>query len=180
MVDKADLGSPPSLADRLNRLYASVLPAGRKPHTDREVAAAITAAGTPISASYLNLLRTGERVNPTKRHLEGLAAYFGVPVAYFFDDDVATRTDEDLRRLHGLRTLSEAFEHPEIAAIALKAKGLSRVSLDQIAAIIDHVRSLEQATGQAAGRTSGQTSGHSTDGPRSVEGTTDSDCGSVG
>ena len=30
------------------------------------------------------------------RHLEALAAFFGVPVAYFFDAEVAARADADL------------------------------------------------------------------------------------
>ncbi|HWH01080.1 MAG TPA: helix-turn-helix domain-containing protein [Pilimelia sp.] len=137
-----------SLADKINYLYAAVVPAGRsRPYTDREVAAAIKAAGTDISASYLNLLRTGERTNPTKRHLEALARFFGVPVGYFFDEDTAT-VEEELRRLQALRDLKEAFESPQVRTVALKARGLSEVSLQQLGAIIDHVRALERAGGR--------------------------------
>lgn len=42
------------------------------------------------SPAYLYLLRKGQRDNPTKRHLELLARFFGMPVSYFFDDDEAS------------------------------------------------------------------------------------------
>jgi transcriptional regulator with XRE-family HTH domain len=139
---------PKSLADKINHLYASVRPSGRaRPYSDREVAAAIREAGTEISYAYLHMLRTGERANPTKRHLEGLARFFGVPPAYFFDDDTATQVDEELRRLRALRDLKDAFESPEVRTVALKARGLSDVSLQQLGAIIDHVRALEHRGG---------------------------------
>jgi hypothetical protein len=37
-------------------------------------------------ATYLRQLRKGLRDNPTKRHLEALADFFGVAPIYFFDD----------------------------------------------------------------------------------------------
>ena len=41
-----------------------------------------------MSGTYLWLLRTGVRNNPSRRMLEAIAVFFGVPVAYFFDDTV--------------------------------------------------------------------------------------------
>ena len=71
----------PSLAEKLDALFRA-----RGDASLEDVARAIRAGGGPtISASYLWLLRTGRKTNPTLRHLEALARYFGVPPAYFFD-----------------------------------------------------------------------------------------------
>jgi transcriptional regulator with XRE-family HTH domain len=151
MADETEGKGPRTLAEKLNHLYACTRPAGRKPYTDRHVAAAITAAGTDVSATYLNLLRSGRKDNPTKRHLEALAAFFGVPVSYFFDDEAANEVDQELQRLSQLRALKEALDSPEVAAIVVKARGLSTGSLLQVGAIIDHVRSLEQDNASTRG-----------------------------
>src|SRR5579884_390058 len=79
-----------SLADRIDHLLTTVHPRDRGPYTYEEVAEGIRAQGGPtISAQYLNQLHRGRRDNPTKQHLEALARFFGVPVAYFFDDTEA-------------------------------------------------------------------------------------------
>jgi transcriptional regulator with XRE-family HTH domain len=45
-----------------------------------------------VSGTYLWLLRTGQRDNPTMKHLIAIARFFGVPPTYFFPDD-AMRQD---------------------------------------------------------------------------------------
>ncbi|MFI6250697.1 hypothetical protein [Streptomyces sp. NPDC051016] len=45
------------------------------------------------------LFRIVRRDNPTKRHLEALAQYFDVPVAYFFDDDQGAAIARELELL---------------------------------------------------------------------------------
>ncbi|MDQ6673025.1 MAG: XRE family transcriptional regulator, partial [Chloroflexota bacterium] len=73
-------------------------------YTYREVAEGIRGLGfAPISATYVWQLRTGHRSNPTMKHVEGLAAFFDVPVNYFFNDDVATRVHAELKALVALR-----------------------------------------------------------------------------
>ena len=82
-------GSFPRLAARLNALFEDYPnPATGKPWTNEEAAAAITAAGTPLSAPYLSQLRTGARQNPSARHMFALARLFGVPTDYFIDDEM--------------------------------------------------------------------------------------------
>ncbi len=91
------------LADKLDHLFRSVHPRGRGEYTYAEVAKAIEDRGGPtVSATYIWQLRKGRRDNPTKRHLEALADFFGVRPAYFFDDAEAERTDARLRELEGL------------------------------------------------------------------------------
>ncbi|MEU0004303.1 helix-turn-helix domain-containing protein [Streptomyces sp. NPDC006314] len=125
-----------SLADKLNHLFAHMKPAGQAPYTVEEVARAISAAGIPISGSYIWLLRKGQRDNPTLRHLEGLAKFFGVPPAYFFDDRVTETVNAELSLLTALRDA-------KVQRIALRTAGLSEKSLRSITEVIDRVRELE-------------------------------------
>ncbi|MFD5751134.1 helix-turn-helix domain-containing protein [Streptomyces sp. NPDC127033] len=125
-----------SLAGKLNHLFAHMKPAGRGPYTAEEVARSITAAGISISGSYIWLLRKGQRDNPTLRHLEGLAKFFGVPPAYFFDDRVTETVDTELSLLIALRDM-------EVQRIALRTAGLSTKSLRSIGEVIERVRELE-------------------------------------
>ncbi|MDQ6670673.1 MAG: XRE family transcriptional regulator [Chloroflexota bacterium] len=128
---------PKDLTEKLERLFRAIHPRGRGEYTYREVADGIRARGlAPISGTYVWQLRTGQRSNPTMKHIEGLAAFFGVPVNYFFNDDVATRVDTELDMIVALR------ETP-IRHIALRASGLSPESLSAIAEMIEHVRKLE-------------------------------------
>ncbi|MDI3422995.1 helix-turn-helix domain-containing protein [Streptomyces luteolus] len=127
-----------TLAARLNHLFEVIHPAGRsRPYSNDEVAALLHEQGGPtVSGTYLWQLRTGRRDNPTKRHLEALADFFGVPVAYFFDDDVARRVGSDLETLQRLREAG-------VQNVALRAVGLSPKSMDAVLAMIDRVRELE-------------------------------------
>ncbi|MFV0129419.1 helix-turn-helix domain-containing protein [Streptomyces sp. HMX112] len=125
-----------SLADKINHLFDTVVPAGRGPYSTEEVARAISEDSTPISGSYIWLLRRGQRDNPTIRHLEGLARFFGVPPAYFFDDEVTAAVETQLGMLTALRDA-------QVQHVALRAAGLSSKSLRSIAEVIDRVRELE-------------------------------------
>ncbi|MGW0737484.1 helix-turn-helix domain-containing protein [Streptomyces sp. NPDC002851] len=140
-LDEAEAASAAArratLADRINHLFEVIHPAGRKPYSNDEVAARLQEQGGPtVSGTYLWQLRTGRRDNPTKRHLEALADFFGVPAAYFFDDDVARRVDSDLDTLRRLREAG-------VQNVALRAVGLSPKSMDAVLAMIDRVRELE-------------------------------------
>ncbi|MGK5629355.1 helix-turn-helix domain-containing protein [Streptomyces sp. URMC 123] len=135
MTDSGDMAGL-TLADKLNHLFQTVIPTGRGPYNTEEVARAITAAGVPISGSYIWLLRKGQRDNPTLRHLEGLAKFFGVPPAYFFDDRVTADVNAELELLVALRDT-------RVQHVALRAAGLSPKSLQSIKEVIERVRELE-------------------------------------
>lgn len=117
-MNGSDPSATRSFADRLNHLFDTVVPAGRGPYSTAEVAQAITDQGEPVSGSYLWMLRKGQRDNPTLRHLNALAKFFGVPPAYFFDQQVTEQVDTDLELLVSLRDAG-------VRNVALRASGLS-------------------------------------------------------
>ena len=131
--------TPPrkTLAEKLDRLFRTVQPRNRGEYSFEEAAEAIRAQGGPtISATYLWQLRKGIRDNPTKKHLEALADFFGVSPAYFFDDAAATRIEAELDLLMALRDTP-------VRQLALRATGLSPESLRAINEMIERVRQLE-------------------------------------
>ncbi|KOU53736.1 XRE family transcriptional regulator [Streptomyces sp. MMG1522] len=118
-------------------MFQVVVPSGRGVYGNEEVAQKITEAGVPISSSYIWLLRKGQRDNPTMRHLEGLAKFFGVPPAYFFDDEVTGQVDKQLELLH-------AMQDSRVRSLALRAEGLSAASLDALLALVHEVRRMNE------------------------------------
>ncbi len=125
-----------TLAEKLDRLFGTVHPPGRGEYSYEEFAAAIRDRGVMISHTYIWQLRKGARDNPTKRHLEALAEFFGVNAAYFLDDEAARRIDEQLELLAALRDNA-------VRTMALRAAGLSGPSLEAIHGMIEHARRIE-------------------------------------
>ncbi|WP_106614201.1 helix-turn-helix domain-containing protein [Saccharothrix carnea] len=81
----------------LRHLFSTVYPADRGPFSPEEVASRI--CGGPygsISANYIRELLAGTSDNPRLKHILGLAEAFGAAPAYFFDDELAARVDEQL------------------------------------------------------------------------------------
>ncbi|GHF94138.1 MULTISPECIES: helix-turn-helix domain-containing protein [Amycolatopsis] len=131
----AGQNAPTSLADRLDRLFRTVRPAGRAEYSHEEVASAIRAQGVSISHTYVWQLRRGLRDNPTIKHLEALAKFFGVRPSYFLDEDTS-EIDAQLELLATLRNRS-------VRALALRANGLSAAGLQAVAGMIEHARAVE-------------------------------------
>ena len=132
------------LAGKVDRLFrlASV---GRKPLTHYEVSTAIAANGGPtISHTYLWMLRHGKRDNPTKQHIEALAAYFGVPVNYFFDDEASEAVSQQLDVLMALRA-------PDVRSLALRSVGLGPDSLRMLRSLADHLQALQAEASESRG-----------------------------
>jgi transcriptional regulator with XRE-family HTH domain len=126
------------LAERLDRLIATVHPAGRGPYTLREIADAINSeSGTNlISAAYISQLRTGRRTEPSHSRLAALARFFGVGIDYFSGE---TTTEETNRQLEVLTALRD----DGVRSVALRAAGLSESSLAAVRAVIENARRLE-------------------------------------
>jgi transcriptional regulator with XRE-family HTH domain len=84
--------------DALKRLFEAVHPLDRGPFSPEEVAAAIGRDGRygSISPSYIRDLLASTSDNPRLKHILGLAHHFGADPAYFFDEELAGRVDEQL------------------------------------------------------------------------------------
>lgn len=130
----------PLVARRLDALFRTKLPKDGKgrEYSYMEVAKAINDVAGPksISHAYIWQLRTGKSPNPTLRSLQLLAAFFSVPVTYFFDDAESARMAEQI----GLVT---ALGNQTVRKIAVRASGLSDGSLSTLLAMIDNYRKLE-------------------------------------
>lgn len=127
----------PTLAAKLDRLFTTMRRSGAAEPSNATVAAAITEQlGVPISHTYIWQLRTGRRDNPSIQHLTALATFFGVPVAYFLDDDESAKIERDLELLTTLR------EHG-VTDIALRAADLSQDSRDAVSDLIAQLWKLE-------------------------------------
>lgn len=125
-----------TLSERLNHLFVTVHPKDRGPYSNEEVAAAIRERGGAISGAYIWQLRTGKKDNPTLKHLEALAGFFGVPPAYFFDDATAMKVGADLETLKLLQDVNAR-------KIGLRTIGLSGRSQQQIGEMVARIRELE-------------------------------------
>ncbi|MGA8116926.1 MAG: XRE family transcriptional regulator [Actinocatenispora sp.] len=127
----------PTLADRIDKLFTVIRRPDGDQHSHEEVARACReTTGESFSGTYLWQLRTGRRDNPTKRHLEALAAFFQVSPAYFFDDDQSVRIEAELELLGALR-------HAAVRHVALRAVALSPEGLDTVSEVIDAIRRRE-------------------------------------
>jgi transcriptional regulator with XRE-family HTH domain len=126
-----------SIAEKLDRLFQRVRPAGQGEYSHSAVAEAIREQqGISISHTYIWQLRTGRRDNPTIQHLTALATFFGVPVAYFLDDEETKKIDSELELLAALRDTG-------VTEIALRAADLSPSSRETISNMIMKVWELE-------------------------------------
>ncbi|MBS2539432.1 XRE family transcriptional regulator [Catenulispora sp. NF23] len=120
-----------TLAEKIDILFQTVRRPNRELFSNDEVATACReATGESFSATYLWQLRTGRRDNPTMRHLEALAQFFEVPVAYFFDDDQSSAIARELELLGVLRDAG-------VRNVALRALTLSPEGIDTLNDMID-------------------------------------------
>ncbi|WP_445518065.1 hypothetical protein [Streptomyces sp. NEAU-174] len=125
------------LDQRLGGLITALYPDERKRPGYARLARMIreTTGGT-ISATYLWELTTGRKRNVTLEQLAVLAEFFGVPLDYFFNDDVSRRVDAQL-------SLAVALRDTRVRSLALRAEGLSPASLDALLTIVNEARRVE-------------------------------------
>lgn len=144
MVDRA---SRRTLADKLNHLFAQYTTRSGQEYSNEHVAAAITAQGeVKISQSYIWQLRKSKKDNPTFKHLHALAGFFGVPVSYFFDDEVTDRVDQQLAQLKSEQArLREIAASSDAQVMAMRAGELSPHRRRLVMELLDVVYREEQA-----------------------------------
>lgn len=125
-----------TFAARLNRLFDTVYPPGRGPHTSAEVIAALRAEGITMSAPYLSQLRSGNRTNPSTATMAALANFFRIKPAYFTDDEYFEKLDKELAWLATMR-------EDGIRRLAVRAAGLSPEAQEDIMVRVDELRRKE-------------------------------------
>jgi transcriptional regulator with XRE-family HTH domain len=121
---------------RLNRLFDTVYPPGRGPHTSAEVIAALKAEGVTMSAPYLSQLRSGNRTNPSAATMAALANFFRIKPAYFTDDEYYEKLDKELTWLANMRDEG-------VRRIAARTVGLSTEAQQDIVQKVDELRRRE-------------------------------------
>jgi transcriptional regulator with XRE-family HTH domain len=126
------------LAERLDRLFRTVHPPGKKEYSNDAVAEAIKAAGGPgVSGAYLQQLRKGVKDNPSTRLLEALAAFFGLEsAAYFFHDEEAAQV------ALGVAVLTRLLEVDAFDIVARLAD-LPADSRELVRQLVDHLAQLK-------------------------------------
>ena len=126
------------LARKLDKLFEVMHKPSEPALSNAAAAAAITEkTGVAISPAYIWQLRNGLKTNPTVQHLRAIAAFFGVPASYLIDSDADAKVDAQLNLLQALRDSG-------VRDLAMRASGLTSQALNNLAAMIDHVRQLEQ------------------------------------
>lgn len=126
-----------TLADILEKLFQTVRRPNGKKHSAEEVANWASAwlqergKGT-FSKQYLLDLRAGKKKNPTKSHLEALAAFFDVDPALFLNSERSKKIQADL-------DLALAIREGGVAAIALRTVSLSPADQQKV---LEFVQSL--------------------------------------
>ena len=122
---------------RLNRLFDTVYPPGRGPHTSAEVIAALKAEGITMSAPYLSQLRSGNRTNPSTATMAALANFFRIKSAYFTDDEYYEKLDKELSWLSTMRDEG-------VRRIAVRTMGLSPQAQQNVVERVDELRRAEK------------------------------------
>jgi transcriptional regulator with XRE-family HTH domain len=127
----------PTLAARLDDLFKTVRPRGVH-WTNAEVAAELKQLSPElkVGAVYLSQLRTGKRTNPSHELLAALANFFGVSVAYFFDERLAESVLAELAAV-------EAMRQAGVRAVAMRAAGMEEENLHAITTIMDQYRKMQ-------------------------------------
>ncbi|MGW4893726.1 hypothetical protein ACWEQL_15895 [Kitasatospora sp. NPDC004240] len=127
------------LGERIEFLFSYVQPLGRR-YTLQEVVEGIREAAGPgdskISVGRLWTLVKGRAGNPTVGTLRALGDFFGVPQAYFIDDEVADRVAAQL-------SLIAAMRANDVRSVALRAAAVATMSTHGV----DTVRSLVERSG---------------------------------
>ncbi|MEV6984605.1 helix-turn-helix domain-containing protein [Sphaerisporangium sp. NPDC051017] len=124
------------LAEQLDHLFRTVRQPDGTTYSYEQAAREIARRGTPVSHTTLWKLRTGRTDDLSVSHLVAIAGFFGVEPAYFFDDAYAEQANVRLELLPAMRDAG-------VRRIAMRAAGLSHSSIENIAVMIAHLRTLE-------------------------------------
>lgn len=121
-----------TFAERLRTLVNTVHPPGRGRFTQAEIAEGVKELGGDISQQYLSQLLRGV-YEPSERITRHLAAFFGVSIDYFMDDEEYERTNDYIALL---RKVGDS----EVLAVSARAIDLPADALERISAAVEEER----------------------------------------
>lgn len=130
------MAEAPTLAEIIDQLFKTIRRPNDREHSMEEVAkwgaAWLRERGQAKSFSkeYVRQLRAGIATNPTKSHLEALAAFFEVDPAIFFDSEKSRQIQADLELVAALRKA-------DVHSVALRALSLTPDHRAQVLELID-------------------------------------------
>lgn len=127
-----DTRSENTFAERLRTLVETVHPPGRSRFTQVEITDGVRELGGDISQQYLSQLLRGVR-EPSDRIAGYLAAFFGVSVEYFIDEDEYRRTNDYIALL---RKVGDS----EVLAVSARAVDLPSDALERIRNAVEDER----------------------------------------
>lgn len=135
-----------SFADGLAHLIATVHPPDRKPYSYREIARGVAEqTGVTMSPTHVQQLAVGARSDPKRSHIQALAQFFGVPVTYFFDQEVAKQIDAQVGDV-------VAWRDTEARGLAERAMQLSSRDRETVSALMDQLHSYDDNRGREGRR----------------------------
>lgn len=118
------MAEEPTLARTIDRLFKTIKRPDGREYSMESVAKSCTEwlrernRGKSFSKEYMRQLRSGIADNPTKSHLEALAAFFDVDPAIFLDSEKSRQIQADLELVGALRDSG-------VQAFALRALSLT-------------------------------------------------------
>lgn len=123
-------------AEKLAHLRERMHPPDRGQYSSREIAAGTADSPGAMTAAFVNQLLRGKQQHPRMHHVEALAGFFGVPVSYFFDDEVTDAIDEQINDI-------AAWRDTEAREIAERVSELSPRDRATVTNLIESLRSYE-------------------------------------
>jgi transcriptional regulator with XRE-family HTH domain len=126
-----------SFGDKLAHLIETVHPPDRGSYSYREIAAGIAEHPGAMTAAHINQLVKGKQPHPRIHYVEALACFFGVPVQYFFDDDVTTRIEDQIAQV-------SAWRDEEARHIAERVVQLNPRDRSTVTNLIDSLRAYDE------------------------------------
>lgn len=124
------------LSARLNRLFETIHPKDRGPYNSRDAAEAITERGCVVTELQIERLRSGTWEPTSHEQFEALASFFGVPLSYFTDDEIASQVAVDLDLVDALKAQGIGPRQIALRAVA----DLDDEALEALVPVIQHLR----------------------------------------
>lgn len=121
-----------TFTERLRTLVDTVHPPGRGRFTQAEISEGVRELGGDLSQQYLSQLLRGVH-EPSDRIVRHLAAFFGVSMDYFVDDEEYERTNDYISLL---RRVGDS----EVLAVSARAVDLPAEAIERISAAVEEER----------------------------------------